>query len=327
MRERILIIKHGALGDIILATGPMKAIRAHHPHAHIVLLTTRPYAAMMAQAPFVDEVWIDPKPRAWQLGLLIKLVNAFNQPRFDWVYDLQTSERSTRYFKLFIPPKPNFSGLAKGASHRHHTPERTNLHTIDRQKQQLSIAGIDDVPAPDVSWLGDDLTIFPSPYPSPLGEGSERPALAGEGQDKLILFVAGGSAHRPEKRWPAERYAELAKRLIERGYKIALIGTSAEVELLQIIHSSDHQIINLCNQTNFAQIATLARRATYAVGNDTGPMHIIAASGCPSTVIFNTTASNPALCAPRGEHVKVVKAADMAEISVDAILSAIPRSD
>lgn len=301
-KPRILIIKHGALGDMVLATGPMKAIRARHPDAQIVLLTGKAFAGMMAKAPFIDEVWIDRKPRPWQFGQLVGMIKSFNGRRFDWVYDLQTSGRSTRYFTLFLKPKPNFSGLAKGASHRHHTADRTKLHTIDRQKQQLAIAGIEAVPALDVSWLTDAASVPLSPAP-------------------FVLFVPGGSAHRPEKRWPAEAYCALALKLIERDYQVALIGTNAESDLLATIAAAHPRIVNLCNQTSFGQIAELARHAACAVGNDTGPMHIIAAAGCPSTVIFNTTASNPDLCAPRGEHVHIVKADDMALIEVDQILS------
>ena len=50
-RRRILVIKHGALGDFVLATGPFAAIRAHHPDEWIVLLTTAPYAALAETSP------------------------------------------------------------------------------------------------------------------------------------------------------------------------------------------------------------------------------------------------------------------------------------
>ena len=311
-QERILIIKHGALGDIILATGPMKAIRNRHPNAHIVLMTTKSFAPLFKPCPFVDEIWIDAKPKAWQFGKLVELIKAFNQPRFDWVYDLQTSGRSTRYFKLFLKPKPSCSGLAKDASHRHHTPERTKLHTIDRQKQQLAIAGITDVPPPDISWMIDDSKI------DDRIESGNRP---------LVLLVPGGSAHRPEKRWPAEYYAELATRLIAQGYDIALIGAGAEAELLSTIESSigGPSVINLCNRTNFGQIAALARHAAYAVGNDTGPMHIIAAAGGACSVIFNITASNPALCAPRGEKASILTTENMDLLQVDEVLKGVMK--
>ena len=63
MTESILIIKHSALGDVILATACFKAIRAQHPGAEIILLTTRPYAQLLAQSPYFNEIWVDSRPR------------------------------------------------------------------------------------------------------------------------------------------------------------------------------------------------------------------------------------------------------------------------
>lgn len=305
--EQILIIKHGALGDMILATGPMKAIRQQHPTAHIVLLTTKPYARLMTQCPFIDDVWIDPKPKAWQIGRLVALTKALNARSFAWVYDLQTSRRSTRYSKLFTKPKPKMSCLAKGASHRHNTAERTRLHTIDRQKQQLAIAGISHVPAPDISWMSAD--IF-----------DQRPT------GRFVLLVAGGSAHRPEKRWPASSYIALAGELASQGITPVLVGAGAESALLAQIVDAVPQALNLCNRTSFEALAELARHALYAVGNDTGPMHIIAAAGCPSCVLFNTIASNPDLCAPRGAHVRIIAVADLAALSLADVIAGSPIS-
>jgi len=315
--HHILIIKHGALGDLILATGPMKAIRRHHPQAHITLLTTKPFAGLMQDCPFIDEIWIDPRPKLWQFGRLRALIHRLRSRQFNWVYDLQTSARSTRYFYLFARPKPYYSGLHPKGSHPHDTLERTRLHTIERQKQQLAIAGIDAVPPPDISWLRAS---------HPYIVASEHP---------FVLLVPGGSAHRPAKRWPAEHYAQLVAGLIDRGYQPVLIGAGAEADLL---HTIEHTItsltseprplkpVNLCNQTSFAQIAELARHAACAVGNDTGPMHLIAAAGCPCSVLFNTTESNPDLCAPRGEHVDIITTHDMSRITPPMLLSQIGRA-
>src|ERR1700684_4554818 len=60
--EKILVIKLGALGDIVQAMGAAKAIRDFHRGAAIVLLTTRPYADFLRRAPYFDEVWIDERP-------------------------------------------------------------------------------------------------------------------------------------------------------------------------------------------------------------------------------------------------------------------------
>ena len=69
----ILVIKLGALGDIVLATGPFAAIRAHHPGARVTLLTTKPYAAWLGSAPYFDDIWIDPRPSALDLRGWLRL--------------------------------------------------------------------------------------------------------------------------------------------------------------------------------------------------------------------------------------------------------------
>lgn len=293
----ILIIKHSALGDIILATGPMKAIRQAHPDAEITLLTTSPYDQLMEDCPFIDHIIVDERPKWWQLKGLQHLKRRLQSRHWQWVYDLQTSRRSTAYYRWL--DTQYYSGLHPDGSHPHDTPERTQLHTIDRQKQQLEIAGIAQVPLPDISWLN-------APLPDAVKEAQ-----------RLALLVAGGSAHRTEKRWP--HFAELAERLCEQQFTPVLIGTQSEANILQAVAKKDRRIINLCNQTSFAQLASLARTAAWAVGNDTGPMHIIAAAGCPSTVLFNTRASNPELCAPRGTHIRILKSDDLNALTVDFV--------
>ncbi len=307
-QERILVIRHGALGDVVLSTGPFAAIRRHHPAAHITLLTTPPYAKLLKDSPYFDEVTLDEKPGWLQRGKVKKLKRFFADGTFKRVYDLQTSQRSTWYYRLLPNPKPEFSGLARGASHRHKTPERTKLHTIDRQKQQLAVAGIENVPLPDVSWL--------------------KPAESRFNLSQYCLLVPGGSVHRPEKRWPREHFAELGTWLCGQGIQPVLLGTQAEADILDWIvlrlAMPDARVypLNLCNKTNFADIAALARGAQFAVGNDTGPMHLIAAAGCPSVALFNTTASNPDLCAPRGK-VKILQGTNLTDISPADVTAAL----
>jgi ADP-heptose:LPS heptosyltransferase len=304
-REHILIIKHGALGDMVLASGAMKTIRAHHADAHLVLLTTRPYAALLNASGWFDEIWIDTRPKWTDFKESLALVRRLRSRRFAWVYDLQTSSRSSLYYYVLPSPKPYFSGIAAGASYRHNTPERTSLHTIDRQRQQLQVAGIEEVFPPDIGWMRGSGDV--SRY------GLEAP---------YALLVTGGSAHRPEKRYPEERYIALAKLLVQGGVTPVLIGGGAEAELLTRIADSVPEARNLCNETSFGEIADLARDATFAVGNDTGPMHIIAATGCPSAVLFSH-ASNPVLCAPRGEHVRVLQQNDLTTLAPEEVLTAL----
>jgi len=227
---------------------------------------------------------------------------------FSRVYDLQTSRRSSAYYRYFAQPRPEWSGIARGCSHPHANPKRDAMHTVARQREQLAIAGIDGVQEADLSWLDGDIS-----------------ALAPEAP--YILLIPGGSAHRPEKRWPARSYGELASLLAEAGYVPLLLGAAAENAILAEINALCPAARNLCGRTDFGQIAALARGAAAAVGNDTGPMHIIAALGCAATVLFSG-ASDPALTAPNGPAVRLLqrpRLADLAVADVRASLTNIVR--
>ena len=300
---RILVIKHGALGDFVLATGPFQAIRKHHEGARITLLTTAPFAEMAGECGWFDDVWVDRRPKAWNLPGVLGLRKRLRRGAFERVYDLQTSDRSSSYFRLFASPRPEWSGIAPGCSHPHANPGRDAMHTIERQAEQLDMAGIADVPPPDVSWLVAPLRRFGLPV-------------------RFVLLVPGGAAHRPEKRWPAERYAELAGNLANEGLVPVLIGTAAEADVLAEIAGACPAARNLCGETSLAEIASLARRAAGALGNDTGPMHLIAAADCPSLVLFSN-ASDPAITAPRGASVELLHEADLAALDVSRVRAAL----
>ena len=303
--EAILVIRLGALGDLVLSSGPFRAIREHHPDAHIVLLTTAPYEDLARAGGWFDEIWLDERPSWWQLGALRRLAGRLRGGGFSRVYDLQTSDRSSGYLRLFRRPRPEWSGIARGCSHPHANPGRDRMHTVERQADQLHMAGIAQVPAPALSGVRADLSGLPLPA-------------------DYALLVPGSAAHRPEKRWPAGRYGELAGRLRTRGLTPVLIGGPAEQEALAAIAAAERGVIDLCGRTDFAQIAVIARGARLAVGNDTGPMHLIATAGCPSVVLFSG-ASNPALTAPRGPHVLVLRRNDLADLAVDEVAHATSR--
>ena len=106
--------------------------------------------------------------------------------------------------------------------------------------------------------------------------------------------------------------------LAERGLTPVVIGTAPEQHLARAIPGA----IDLTGRTDLAQITSLARGARIAIGNDTGPMHLIAAAGCPSVVLFSRD-SDPALCAPRGPAVHVLRRPDLATLEVATVIEAV----
>jgi ADP-heptose:LPS heptosyltransferase len=294
--RHILVIKLAALGDVVQAFGPFEAIRAAHPDARITLLTTPPYAAFLGASPWFDDIWVDTRPRALAAGAWLALRRRLIAAQFDRVYDLQTSDRSSAYYRLFWPgPRPDWSGIARGCSHPHANPDRDSMHTIERQREQLEMAGVGAFPDPKTDWLVDNATAsVDGPY---------------------ALIVPGGSAGRPRKRWPAERFAQIAAAISERGLTPVLIGGEADRGATGTVAENVPEVCDLTGRTTLFDIFALGCGAEAAIGNDTGPMHLIARAGCPTTVLFSDD-SNPDICAPRGRSVRIVKAVDLADVSV-----------
>jgi len=304
--QRILVIKLSALGDVFQALGPVKAIRDHYPDAHLTVLTTAPYNALITATGYTDEVWLDSRPKWYQPLKLAQLRRLLRSGNFDMVFDLQTSDRSSTYFRMFSSDRrPLWSGIAPGCSHPHANPDRNSMHTIERQSEQLTMAGIPDTPFPDTSW-SDDLTC----------EGMPRQPYA--------LLVPGGAPHRPDKRWPARHYADLAIHLSEHSILPVLLGTTSESEALARISDLCPKTLNLCGKTSILDLVPLAKSAVVSIGNDTGPMHVTAIAGCPSVVLYSH-ASDPALCAQRGPNVEILRRPTLTGLPVSDVVAAIQR--
>jgi len=302
--KRVLVIKLGALGDVILAMGPFKAIRDHHRDAHVTLLTTAPFADMARRSGYFDDVWVDRRAGPWHLGTWLALAKRLRGARFQRVYDLQHADRTLAYFWLMMRPRQvEWSGIAPGCSHPHANPYRDAMHTIERQAEQLAMAGIVATPPADLDWLAADV------------DGFALPA-------RYALLVPGGARHRLDKRWPTAAYREVAAWLAARAVTPVCIGARAEREVLSEVAGATPEAINLCGETGFDQIASLARGAAVALGNDTGPMHLIAASGCPALVLYSAV-SDPALTAPRGRCVTVLRKPHMADLDVATVIAAV----
>jgi ADP-heptose:LPS heptosyltransferase len=297
MKPRILVIKLGALGDFAQAFGPFAAIRAQHPAAEITLLTTPPFAPLARQAPWFDRVWENGRPRG--LAALWTLGRQLRAARFDRVYDLQTSDRSSRY-RWLVGRGVEWSGIAAGASHPHANPRRDFMHTVERQREQLAMAGIGQFPALALDWLDADITRFDLP-------------------DRFALLIPGASPGRPAKRWPVEHFAALAAAL---DIPAVILGGPAEASLGAAITQTVPGARDLAGKTSFGDIASLARRAAFCIGNDTGPTHLAAVAGCPTLALFGED-SDPALCAPRGPRVAVLRRQPLARLPLADVQAAL----
>ena len=294
MSARILVIRLGALGDMVLSFPAFAAIRAHHAADHITLLTTPPFAGLAQDSPWFDEVRLDTRPGWTDLSGLWRLRRQLRG--FDLVYDLQTSARSSRYFHL--AGRPPWSGIARGCALPDPDPLRDTLHTIERQRGQLAAAGVPPA-AVELSWL-------------------ERrgPVLGG----RYALLVPGTSASQGgAKRWPSLRYAELAGGLASAGLTPVVAGTRAEAADAALIASACHSAIDLTGRTTIQELAGVAHRAALAIGGDTGPIHLAGMMGCRVVALFSRF-SSPRLARPVGQ-LRLIQAERLDAIPASQVLA------
>jgi ADP-heptose:LPS heptosyltransferase len=155
------------------------------------------------------------------------------------------------------------------------------------------------VPPPDLTWAAGNLARFDLPA-------------------RFVVLVPGGAAHRPAKRWPAERYGALAAHLAARGVAPVVVGGAGERDLAAAIRSACPAARDLTGMTEFADIAALGRQALWAIGNDTGPMHLLVAAGAPATVLYSAE-SDPALTAPRGPRVSILRRKSLTDLPVEEV--------
>ncbi len=307
--DRVLVLKHGALGDFVLALPAMAAIRRHHPHARIVLQTTPPFAELAAAAPYFDAVEPDGRPRG--LRNRLALAARVRRARYGRIYDLQNTQRTAMLFWMLQPGAPAWNGVAPGASLRVRDRRRLEKHVIERFAAQLALAGAPEASAlalPDVSWA------------AARGAAPERFGLT----RPYLLIAAAAAPGREVKRWPGERFAALARQARARGLEPVLLGGRGEREGLERLAAEIPGARNLAGQTNLFDLAALGAGAAGIVGNDTGPVFLAAAAGAPAVVFYSSHSMHPDVCAPRGPGgVAALRREALGDISVSDALAAL----
>ncbi|BCO31972.1 heptosyltransferase [Thiohalobacter sp. COW1] len=297
--HNILVIRHGAFGDLIQCSGALADLRASHRDARITLLTEPAYRALMQRCPHLDAVIPDARLPLRRLREQLALRRQLRAEGFDRVYDLQSSDRTALYRRLFLPGIPWSRDTGTVA------PEDPDQ---ERYRAQLAAAGVPVVhtPAPDVGWMADDVTALLD------AAGVRRP---------YIVLIPGSAARHPHKRWP--HYAELAAALQARGHEVVTAPGPDELELARTIPG--HTLTGPDGYLNWFQLAGVLRRAAFVVGNDTGPSHLAACLGTPGLALFgpHTTPRRTGILRPQFDAMAVP---DLNALSVEAVLARIePR--
>jgi heptosyltransferase-1 len=318
--QRLLIVRLSAMGDVIHTLPAVHMLREAFPHAHIGWLIEERWTELLCAPgtlrrgarselrPLVDEVHAV-SLKAWgksafSVATLQRAATAWNDVRgagYDVAVDLQGAMRSAVLARLSGAP------VLYGAAEPREAPASLwytrkvvarGRHVIE---QNLSVAeGLCESAfgsaVPDIS--GD----FPHDPAAEL-RVTQRLAEYGVGEFAILNPGAGWGA----KRWPAERYGEVARGLAELGMRSILNYGPGEEELVRAAEAAGGGAARAMKCT-ITELIALTRRARLFVGGDTGPMHLAAALGVPVVGIFGPT--DPARNGPYGTRSVVLRSAE-----------------
>ncbi len=294
--KNILVIKLRYIGDVLLATPSVRAIKAARSDVRVTMLVNRGTEEVLSGNPDLDEIVVLDKG---SLAVQYRLIAGLRRRQFDTVIDLTDGDRSA--FLSWISGAPVRIGFNdehrwRGWSYTQVVQPASGVrHRIDRDLAALKPLGIPASETTPLFCLTEEDTAGGDLLLDRLGIRRDRP----------IIVIQPGARYW-FKAWPYEQFAELADRLaVDYGGQI-LIGGSREEEPLarRIREAANSRPVSMAGRATLRQFAAIASRAVLFVGNDSGAMHIAAAVGTPVVALFGP--SNPDEWGPRGGRVKVL---------------------
>lgn len=303
-RQRILIVKLSALGDIIHTMPIAAGIKEAYPDTFIGWLVSRPYHELLEGCPYIDRIFIFERRRWGGLTNFWKnrhgfaqVVRSIRESRFGTVLDFQGLLRSAFFTVIAGAPQTigfaNARELAFLAYNDKVMPPTLSMHAVERYR-----------------LLSQRLGPFPisEKFPFALTDTHREKVRELGTATPLVVFVPG--ARWLNKRWPPRYFSQLADLLLSRyPVRIVLAGSKEDTEigeqLLQGVNEPG-RVVNWIGKTSLKELVALMAAAKFVVTNDSGPMHIAAAVGTPTVALFGPT--DPVRTGPYGKQHIVIKA-------------------
>lgn len=308
--QRILIRSANWVGDAIMMTPAVRAVRRNYPSAQITLLVKPWVAPVFAHNPDIDELMVyqaDARHAGW--AGLWRLAMDIRRRRFDLAILFQNAfEAALLSYLARIPERMGFTTDGRTAllTRRIRTwrPLKQG-HLIDYYLGLLTGAGM--------TLHGRQLTLMITP-----DEQRDARRLLAQKGGRDIPFLVGlnpGAAHGTAKRWLTSRFAEVGRQMIlDHGAKVILFGGPDEAGLgRQLAMDIGSGSINLCGRTSLRQALALIGQCNLFVTNDSGLMHAASALNIPLVAIIGPT--NPTATGPGNKASRLVQRPDACELS------------
>ncbi|MFZ5516635.1 MAG: glycosyltransferase family 9 protein [Candidatus Zhuqueibacterota bacterium] len=298
--QHILLLPIGGIGNFIMFTPLITALRARYPNAHFtVIIRSRGASQVIQGYPDCDVIEFNFN----NLAALFRFARRTPLPRFDLAFNCETfygaclaKLSGARFLVSFtysfgITSQSDF--LCYRACHVDH-----QKHEVDQYFDLYRL-----IQPTESVVVRDQFFHLDSSHTAFARDFFKRNGL----KPPIIGMHIGSLSQVPEKRWPLERFAELAMRLFN-DYNASIIvdGGSGEIELasqFQKLIGANGVCLNIVNLYSLKQSAAIIQRCSLFISNDSGPMHMAAAVGTPTIGIFGPT--NPAKNRPWGDPAKM----------------------
>lgn len=278
--KNILVVRLDRMGDVVLSTPALKALRDAYPESRITFMV-RPYVLDIAEGnPSADEIIIYDKAKS--LLENIGLIRRLRARKFDLAVVLHPTFRTNLI--VFLSGIPKRLGLDRssrmGMFLTDKVPDKKHLglkHEIDYTLDILRYIGVN---------AKDRRMYVPVSRDSQVRarEAFERGGIS----ENDIVVVINPGASCPSKRWPAKRFAEAADILVKRrGVKVVVIAGETDKRIGEEMASSmKERCLDLSGKTTVGDIAGILKRSKLFISNDSGPVHVACAVGTPVVAIF-----------------------------------------
>lgn len=272
--EKILLIRLSSLGDIVLTTPAIRAIRAHYPNAYLAMLVAKQSAEVLRNNPHLNEIiQFNRTAKDKDTKEMLRIIRILRQREFAVSFDFQRRFRT----ELLMYFSGASERVGKGMLCTIRVPIQGNKHATEHYFDLLRAAGI---PAEDRQ-----LEIFLSNTERADACFTFEEAGISEIPLKIGLFPGAGWKLRE---WMPERFAAIGDRLVEEyNAQVILFGGPKEVELVRNVSSlMRHPSYSFAGILQLRQLAACIEKCDLFLSNDTGPMHIAAAVRTPTLALF-----------------------------------------
>ena len=294
--RRILVRGVNWIGDAVMTTPALAALRSHFPQAEIVMLANPLVSELFEFHPDVDRVMIYDK-KGWHQGVrgLWRMSRELRGERFDAAFLLQNAIEAA-LLALFagVPRRAGYTTDGRRLLLNYPVPVTAadkQLHHTDYYLGLLTQLGIEG---------GDGRLHLAC---TEVEQQWAQSTLQGDN----VIAINPGAAYGSAKRWLPERFAEVGDGLAERyNARILLTGGPGEVEIgRDIAAAMQYRPLNLIGKTSVREMMSLLAHSQLLVTNDSGPMHVAAAFSTPIVAIFGPT-DHTTTC-PAAENVRIVR--------------------